>query len=308
MISRAKFVAIAASEAGAGRSFCTASIAMSLARRWRCLVLDLDAGSGNLQKFLGISPVANLDYLPLSCSNEDTERLLNVLRSSTTDFAIARLPADTTGDTPALFAAADVPIVVTEPAWSALEKVVEFLKQCDSSGFDRRRVYMIVNRIQRGGEPKVAAAFVKKIQKNLGLDVGILGTVMYDPRFEAGFLASTSSLMERLQGSTAIAFEDMAYRIERDPVAPTRPRSKKKTQKAQEPTTNSPLQNVSEAIQRIGDLENVIRAQAAELKRLDERFASLEISAATLEVLRRKTVSKRRHVLPFLGAGLACLH
>ena len=31
----------------------------------------------------------------------------------------------------------------------------------------------------------------------------------------------------------------------------------------------------------------------------------LEISAATLEVLRRKTVSKRRHVLPFLGAGLA---
>src|ERR1700740_1328953 len=98
MTSPAKFVAIAASEPGAGRSLCTASIAVSLARRWGCLVLGLDAGFGNLPNLLGISRVANLDYLPLSCSGEhqdaDTERLSNILRSSTADFAIARLPVE----------------------------------------------------------------------------------------------------------------------------------------------------------------------------------------------------------------------
>src|SRR5438552_3391333 len=55
MGTSARLVVIAAAEAGAGRSLCTASIAMSLARRWRCLAVDLDVQSGDLQKFLGTS-------------------------------------------------------------------------------------------------------------------------------------------------------------------------------------------------------------------------------------------------------------
>jgi MinD-like ATPase involved in chromosome partitioning or flagellar assembly len=305
MTSPAKFVAIAASEPGAGRSLCTASIAVSLAKHWRCLVLDLDAGSGNLQKLLGMGRPGNLDYLPLPFSNDDTERLLNVLRSATTDYAMARLPVDMKRDTAALFAAADVPVVVTQPEWAALEKVVEFLKRCDSCGLDKRRVYMIVNRVERGGEQKVAAAFVKKIQKNLGLDVSILGTVPYDSSLESIVLTGAPPLIDRPQGPAAMAFEDIAYRIERDAAAGARPRTRKKPQEAQEPRTTAGLQTISDTLQRMDDLETAMRAVAGQIRRLDERFSALEMSTANFPVSHRRRFPKRGYVLAVLGALLA---
>jgi TonB family protein len=288
----AKLVAIAAVEPGAGRSLCTASIAMSLARRWRCLAVDLDVRSGSLQKFLGTSRSPNLQYLPLSRSDDDTETLLNVMRSSPADYAVARLAAGTTDESLEIFSAADVPIIVTDAASSSLDKVVEFLQLCGAAPFEGRRVYMIVNRIQRGGEQKAAAEVVRKIKQELGLNFAILGTVLYEPRLEAG-----------LQDQTAIAFEDMSFRIERDPVAPLET-TQKTARPAAKARSSASTKKLTDAIKRIKEVESVMHAQATELKRLQERIASLEVSAATSQ-LRRKAAPKRRYILPVMGALLA---
>ena len=308
MNSQAKFVAVIAAQPGAGRSVCVASIAMSLARRGRCAAVDLDTASGSLRNLLGASRVANLDYLPLSRSNDDTETLLRVLRSSSENYAIARLPAGITGDALALFAAADAPIIVTEPSSSALDKVIEFFQECDSWQFEGRRVYMIVNRIQRGGEEKAAAAVVKKIRKDFALDLHILGTILYDPQVEVTLRTNIPLSIENLHDPIAIAFEDMAFKIERNPAATPRERKIKALPTASKRKKNDVppgSRKLSDAIKRIDHLEGIVHAQAIELKQLQDRMASLRGSAASSNVLHRKRLSTRRYVFSVVGAGLA---
>ena len=130
-----KLIAVIATHPGAGRSICTASIAMNLAKRWRCTAVDLDTPSGSLKNLLGAARVANLGYLPLSRSGHDTETLLRVLRQSSEHYAVTRLPAETTSDALELFAAADIPIVVTQAGDSALEDLRSFFKQLDAKQF-----------------------------------------------------------------------------------------------------------------------------------------------------------------------------
>ena len=72
-----KVVAFAAAETGAGRSVCAAKIAMNLAQRSRCLIVDLDHQSRNLPSYLGVqslrlgdsvpskTSVANLEYMSM---------------------------------------------------------------------------------------------------------------------------------------------------------------------------------------------------------------------------------------------------
>ena len=306
----AKLVAVIATQPGAGRSVCAASIAMNLAKRWRCTAVDLDTTSGSLRNLLGTSRVTNLDYLPLSRSGDDTETLLRVLRSSSEHYAIVRLPDDTTGNAMELFAAADIPIVVTEAGPSALESVRTFFKQLDAKQFKGRRVYMIVNRLQRGGEEKAALALVKKIQNDHSIDLHILGTVLYDHQLEANLRANIPLPIGNVNDPTAIAFDDIAVKIERNAVSTPRmrkatPKVKTKARSAVAPKRKKEIVQVgpaaprklSEAMKRIEHLESTVQAQAFELKQLQERVTTLTTPA--------KRPLNRRYVVSFMGASLA---
>jgi MinD-like ATPase involved in chromosome partitioning or flagellar assembly len=242
-----KLIALASPESGMGRSVCAASVAISLAQRWRCLVVDLDTRTRNLQNYFGLQAanvaiseflensansletiqtrtrVTNLDCIgwsaagakPVALGSLRIDSLLRSMHSHPADYVLATLPAGATGDTLELFTAADIPVLVTHSTPALLERVLEFLRSCASTGFDGRTVYLVVNRVQRGGEVREASALVEKAKESLGLNVSILGTIQYDHQLEASFRPGSPLSVQRSQNVTALAFEDIALKIER---------------------------------------------------------------------------------------------
>ncbi|HYR89566.1 MAG TPA: P-loop NTPase [Terriglobia bacterium] len=241
-----KLIALASPEAGVGRSVCAASVAISLAQRWRCLVVDLDTATRNLQTYFGL-PAASVgisDFLDNPANSLETiqtrtrvtnlncigwsaagakpvalgplriDSLLRSIHSDPADYVFATLPAGTTDDSLELFTAADIPILVTTSTPALLEKVHEFLRRA-STGFSGRSVYLVVNRIQRGGEVREASEFIERAKESLGLNVSILGTIQYDHQLEASFRPGSPLSVQRSQTVTALAFEDIALKIER---------------------------------------------------------------------------------------------
>jgi MinD-like ATPase involved in chromosome partitioning or flagellar assembly len=242
-----KLIALTGPETGVGRSVCAVSIAISLAQRWRCLALDLDTATRTLQTYFGLhaatvdiseflenpansletiqarTRVTNLDCIGWSVSGgnlvglgpQRIDSLLRCMQSHPADYVFATLPAGTTEDTIELFTSADIPIVVTPSTPALLEKVLEFLRHCAPIGFDGRSVYLVVNRVQRGGEVREASELVEKVRDSLGLSVSILGTIQYDHQLEASFRPGSALSVQRSQTVTALAFENIAVRIER---------------------------------------------------------------------------------------------
>lgn len=165
-----RFVAFAALEAGAGRSLCAANVAISLSQRSQCQALDLGPDSLNFRSHLA---KFNFSGKLLAPADSGIDALTKAIRSSSADYVFATLPVGTPGDSIVLFAAADVPIIVTHPGSAAIDNVVQFLQRCASHGFEGRRLYVVVNRIQRSGEERVCAAPIEKAGGSLGLDVAI---------------------------------------------------------------------------------------------------------------------------------------
>ena len=277
----AKFIAFAALEAGAGRSLCAANVVSSLSKRSQCLALDLGPDSRNflthLEKF-------KFSGKRLALGNLAADALSEAIRSSTADYIVATLPVRITDDNIEIFASADVPIIVTHPGSEALDKVVEFLQQYASRGFDGRRLYVVLNRIQRSGEEKVCAALLEKASASLGLDVAILGTLPH--------------------GASPVAFENLAFQIERlrsgDPVGIVR---KDVKTPPKEKTRTPQTARLSAIDKRIDDLEGTIVAHRNEINRLQEQIGLLEGSSRASG----KAFPKSRYLVPLAGAGLALL-
>ncbi|PYS27917.1 MAG: hypothetical protein DMG11_14645 [Acidobacteria bacterium] len=146
-----------------------------LAQRWRCLVVDLDTRTRNLQTYFGLQAanvgisdfldnpansleaiqtrtrVTNLDCIgwsaagakPVALGPLRIDSLLRSMHSHPADYVFATLPAGTTGDTLELFTAADIPILVTTSTPAVLGNVLEFLRSCASTGFSGRSVYLV---------------------------------------------------------------------------------------------------------------------------------------------------------------------
>ena len=223
-------------ETGAGKAFCAASVAMRLARHWRCLAIELD-DHGNLQGYLSLNPsdrkvltsvedlgssleslktrtgVANIDFIGWPGAFPKIDRFLGALRSDPSDYVFATLAPGVSDDGLELFAVADVSVLVTQPGHSA-ERILEFLQRLAIRDANHRDVYILLNQVRRGGEEREITAFVEKARIDLGLKVRIIGTVVYDPQAAGRFV----------QGATISGFDDIAIKIERVlPRTPTLP-------------------------------------------------------------------------------------
>jgi MinD-like ATPase involved in chromosome partitioning or flagellar assembly/ABC-type transporter Mla subunit MlaD len=222
-----KLIVFAGLEAGAGKALCAASIATRLARRWRCLAIELD-NRGNLQSYLSPKPaerkvlasfedladsleplktktgVPNLDFIGWPGGFPKVDRFLGSLRSDPADYVFATLSPGTSDEALAVLRAADVAAIVTHPGHS-VDKVFEFLRRLASHGSMDGEICILLNQVRRGGEERETAALLERARADLGLKVSILGTVVYDPQTAAGFL----------HGASLAAFEDIALKIER---------------------------------------------------------------------------------------------
>ena len=305
-----KLIALASPEAGAGRSVCAASIAIGLAQRARCLALDLDAQTHNLQTYLGLpssrlgiaefleeyitslntiraeTSIANLDCMGWSTSTEESFQfgtqgiasLLQGLHACKAGYVIAALPRGMDDDTIELFSAADFPIVVTHPSPEALAKVVQFLSRCKSQRFEGRTIHVLVNRVQRSNEGKDAEVAIKAAGNNLGLSVSILGTIPYDPQLEAAFRPGLRYSPQRSPGVSATTFENIVTRIEPLPARPP--------QVAASPAAAQVLKQTHQTDEAIRRLQAEHRAVVEELQaKLKGRDAQLAESAAVIHKL-----------------------
>ena len=133
---------------------------------------------------------------------------------------------------------------------------------------------------------------------------------MYDHQLEANLRANLPLPIGNLHDPTAIAFDDIAVKIERNvvstprvrkatPKPKARPRAAVASRRKKEPGQVGPVgtQKLSKAMKRIEHLESTVQTQAFELKRLQERVASLTPNA--------KRPLNRRYVFSFMGASLA---
>jgi len=365
---RNKLVAFAASDAGAGKAVCAASIAISLSQRSRCLALDLDAHSRKFQTYLGLqfpklglsefledrvpsldtirsrTGIANLDCIGWSTSSVKSvkfgargiDSLLHGLHSCTAAYVIATLPAAISDDAIGLFAAADFPIVVTSPTPDALEKVVEFLSRCDSQRFEGRTIHVLVNWVQRGGEEKEAEAAMKTAGNSLGLNVSILGTVQYDPQLEAGFRPGIRFSPQPSREVPALAFEDIAFKIERLSAHTTRdaarPAYTDETIRRLQEEHRTVVEELQEKLKRkdtqLAESAAVIRTLEEDLMlrnqesprrsaKIDDFEVAILLRQNEAEIARqnmrvnpvssRTTLAKSRHIVPVTAAGLVVL-
>ena len=147
-----KLAVFAGVEAGARTEFCAAGVAVRLARKRRCLAIELGAEAGILGKYLPLtiadrrmpeflhdrivslqalkakSRIANIEFLEWEPSPE-IETFLQLLRSDPAECVVATLAPDMGEKGMDVFCAAEVPVIVTRPAWPALEKAFGFLRR-----------------------------------------------------------------------------------------------------------------------------------------------------------------------------------
>lgn len=148
--------------------------------------------------------VPNPDFIGWPGGFPNIERFLGSLRSDPADYVFATLAPGTSDDALEVFAAADISAIVTHPGHS-VDKVFEFLQRLASRGSVRRDVYILLNQVRRGGEERDTAVLAERARTELGLNVSVLGTAVYDSQTAAGFR----------HGASLAAFEDIALKIER---------------------------------------------------------------------------------------------
>jgi MinD-like ATPase involved in chromosome partitioning or flagellar assembly len=233
-----KLVVFAGMDQGARKEFCTAGVAVRLARNWRCLAIDFDSSAGVFRKYLPLnaidrempeflhdrlsslealktkSRISNIDFIEWA-GPPDIQTLLPMLSSDSADYVLATLHADASDKAIDLFCAADIPIVVTSPGETALRKIYEFLKQTTSLGRYCGSVYILLNRALQSAEEKETAAWMESVQETIGTRLGFIGAVTYDAQKETNLQLVTPLSGLGPQGVGGSTFEDIALKIER---------------------------------------------------------------------------------------------
>ena len=240
-----KLVIFAGLEAGVGKAICAANVAVRLSQRWKCVVIDMDGmggmdgASGSLHKYLGVPPpdprawescedpftslpsfkvktrFANLDFIHWSAEFPPVDLLRQTLQSYPADYVFVTLNPGASDAALDLYAAADVPILVTNPSGPMQDKVLDFLRRFSWRGFGEKRVHIILNQLQRGGEERENTALIEKARHSFGLNVNVFGTVLYNPDAMTNIFLGGAPSPLRTKSQTALIFEDMTFKIER---------------------------------------------------------------------------------------------
>lgn len=234
-----KLVIFAGLEAGVGKAICAANVAVRLSQRWKCVVIDMDAASGNLHKYLGVPPpdprtwespedpftslssfktktrFPNLDFIHWSAEFPPVDLFCQTLQSYPADYVFLTLNPGASDEALDLFAAADIPILVTSPSGAMQDKALDFLRRFSWRGFGDRQVYIILNQLQRGGEERENKALIEKARHSFGLNVNVFGTVLYNPDALTNIFLGAAPAPPRSKSQTTLVFEDMTLKIER---------------------------------------------------------------------------------------------
>ena len=233
-----KLIVFVGLEAGARTEFCAAGVAVRLARKRRCLAIELGSEAGILGKYLPLtiadrrmpeflhdrivslralkakSRIANIEFLEWEPSAE-IETFLQLLRSDAAECVVATLAPDTGEKGMDVFCAAEVPVIVTRPAGPALEKAFGFLRRLAYHGSPCGAVQILLNRAPRSWEERETEAWIEGTQQDLGISLRFLGALTYDMQTESSLHLVTPHSWISQQGSTGSAFEDIAMKIER---------------------------------------------------------------------------------------------
>ena len=237
-----KLVIFAGLEAGVGKTICAANVAVRLSQRWKCVAIDMDGmdgGSGSLHKYLGVPPpdprawkspedpftslssfktktrFPNLDFIHWSAEFPPVDLFCQTLQSYPADYVFLTLNPGASDEALDLFAAADVPILVTSPSGAMQDKALDFLRRFSWRGFGDRQGYIILNQLQRGGEERENNALIEKARHSFGLNVNVFGTVLYNPDALTNLFLGAAPAPLRSKSQTALVFEDMTLKIER---------------------------------------------------------------------------------------------
>ena len=194
--SKPRLVAFASGKGGVGKTVCTANLAVHLAKDRNVLSVDMDLRGGNLNTSLGVRvlPHSINDFLAskvrelgplktatactglqlIGCSYnpagnrtltpDQRARLLQHLRADNSDYVLMDLGAGVTDDILDLFAAADIPVLVTGPESLALHNGYVFVKSIvyrviakslDQTGMPRSRRDEIVRELYDNGDTEI---------------------------------------------------------------------------------------------------------------------------------------------------------
>jgi hypothetical protein len=238
-----KLIVFAGVEAGARTEFCAAGVAVRLARKRRCLAIELGAEAGILGKYLPLtiadrrmpeflhdricslqalkakSRFTNIEFLEWE-SLPYLETFAQLLNSDPAECVVATLAPRTAAKGMDVFCAAEVPVIVTRPAEAALEKVFGFLRRLANHGFSCGTVQILLNRAPRSWEEGETEAWIEATQRDLGIPLSFLGSLTYDLETASNLRLVNPHSWIGQQGSTGSAFEDIAMKIER--LLPTR--------------------------------------------------------------------------------------
>jgi flagellar biosynthesis protein FlhG len=205
--SKPRLVAFAGGKGGVGKTVSTANLALHLAEHHNVLTVDMDLGCGNLNASLGVRVVPHSinDFLaskmpelgPLktatACASlqliccsynpvvhtaltpEQKVRLLQHLRADQSDYVLMDLGAGVTDDILDLFAAVDIPILVTGPESLALHNAYVFVKSIvyraiakslDQNGIPRGRRDEVVRELYDNGDTEIARTIESIAQRD----------------------------------------------------------------------------------------------------------------------------------------------
>ena len=202
-----RLVALASGKGRVGKTVCTANLALHLAEHCNVLGVDMDLGCGILNASLGVrvvphsindflgskirelgplktptarpglqlicgsdNPVENTTLMP-----EQKVRLLQHLRADHSDYVLMDLGAGVTDDILDLFAAVDVPILVTGPESLALHNAYVFVKSIvyrviakslDQNGIPRGRRDEVVRELYDNGDTEIARTIESIAQRD----------------------------------------------------------------------------------------------------------------------------------------------
>jgi hypothetical protein len=233
-----KLIVFVGVEAGARTEFCATGVAVRLARKRRCLAIELGAEAGILGKYLPL-PIAdrrmpeflhdricslqslkaksrftNIEFLEWE-SSPDIHTFAQLLKSDPAECVVATLTPRTGDKGMDVFCAAEVPVIVTRPAQAALERVFEFLRRLANHGSPCGAVQILLNMAPRRWEEGETEAWIEATQQDLGIPLSFLGSLTYDLETASNLHLVTPHSWIGQQGSTGSAFEDIAMKIER---------------------------------------------------------------------------------------------
>lgn len=219
--------AVASGKGGAGKTFISASLGLTLSKLgFSVVIIDLDLTGANLHTALGVepshqslrqyfegsktlqetvipSPYPHLSYIqgfwdswtPTEFSADQMKRLISDTKKLTADYVIVDMSPGSLESHLELFKAAHEKLLISTPEPTSIEKTYRFIES------------FVCHSLQEGSQPEAFASMIKTLRQHrqgvLGSYFSFRGHLKENPGFESNFFETMTTSPVRLIINTA---------------------------------------------------------------------------------------------------------